>query len=143
MVRNVAVRKTDLLGYGLPTPSLPSPPGSGRRSAAHEHVFLPTATAACVHSSDAVFCALAELGRAALVCRLPRVVRACTLSLSQVGADGRAYTRLFYPSLQEIWPDLYRTPHIRLVQGCAARRGGGVAWRGSALPPIHFFSEPV
>ncbi|CAN0275173.1 unnamed protein product, partial [Ectocarpus fasciculatus] len=41
---------------------------------------------------------------------------ACVTSPIQVGADGRAYSRVFYPGMQEIWPELYNTLNIRLVE---------------------------
>ena len=34
----------------------------------------------------------------------------------QVGANGRAYSGVFYPSMQEIWPELYSTSNIRVVE---------------------------
>jgi len=43
---------------------------------------------------------------------------------AQVGADGRAYARLFYPGLQEIWPDLYLTSNIQVIQVGPERDGG-------------------
>ena len=33
-----------------------------------------------------------------------------------MGANGRAYAALFYPSMQEIWPELYSTGNIRVVE---------------------------
>lgn len=34
----------------------------------------------------------------------------------QVGAGGRSYAAILYPSMQEVWPELYRTPNIRVVE---------------------------
>lgn len=34
----------------------------------------------------------------------------------QVGANGRAFTTIHYPSMQEIWPALYSTNNIRVVE---------------------------
>eukprot|EP00903_Cladosiphon_okamuranus_P017699 g16298.t1 len=34
----------------------------------------------------------------------------------QVGGDGRAYSSVFYPSLQEIWPELYDMPGVQAVE---------------------------
>lgn len=34
----------------------------------------------------------------------------------QVGANGRTYAAVFYPSMQEIWPELYSTTNIRVVE---------------------------
>ena len=46
---------------------------------------------------------------------------------TQVGADGRVYAQLFYPSLRHISPELHRTPNIQVVQVrwtvSTARRG--------------------
>ncbi|CBJ27774.1 expressed unknown protein [Ectocarpus siliculosus] len=41
---------------------------------------------------------------------------ACVTSPIEVGPDGRAYSRVFYPGMQEIWPELYNTSNIRLVE---------------------------
>ncbi|CAM9475560.1 unnamed protein product [Ectocarpus fasciculatus] len=34
----------------------------------------------------------------------------------QLGPNGRAYAGVFYPSMQEIWPELYSTSNIRVVE---------------------------
>ncbi|CAB1097009.1 unnamed protein product [Ectocarpus sp. CCAP 1310/34] len=34
----------------------------------------------------------------------------------QLGSNGRAYAGVFYPSMQEIWPELYSTSNIRVVE---------------------------
>ncbi|CAN0001006.1 unnamed protein product, partial [Pylaiella littoralis] len=34
----------------------------------------------------------------------------------EIGADGRGYALVFYPSMQEIWPELYHTAAIRMVE---------------------------
>ncbi|CAM9662301.1 unnamed protein product [Ectocarpus sp. 12 AP-2014] len=41
---------------------------------------------------------------------------ACVTSPIQVAADGRAYSRVFYPSLEEVWPELYYTVDVRAVE---------------------------
>ena len=33
-----------------------------------------------------------------------------------MGEDGRAYATVCYPSMGEIWPDLYRTGNVQVVQ---------------------------
>jgi len=46
---------------------------------------------------------------------------------AQVGADGRVYAELFYPSLKYVWPEMYHTPNIQVVQvryRCCWRRKG-------------------
>lgn len=37
-------------------------------------------------------------------------------STRQMGANGRAFAGVFYPSMQEIWPELYSTSNIRVVE---------------------------
>lgn len=34
----------------------------------------------------------------------------------QTFSNGRAYAAVFYPSMQEIWPELYNTANIRVVE---------------------------
>eukprot|EP00752_Nemacystus_decipiens_P004978 g4527.t1 len=34
----------------------------------------------------------------------------------QVGEDGRVYAAVQYPSMSELWPDIYRTRAVRVVQ---------------------------
>lgn len=34
----------------------------------------------------------------------------------QVGEDGRVYAAVQYPSMSELWPDIYRTKAVRVVQ---------------------------
>lgn len=42
---------------------------------------------------------------------------------SKVGAGGRMYAPVFYPSMQEIWPALYSTNNIRVVEVSVAGLG--------------------
>lgn len=49
----------------------------------------------------------------------------CTV-LVQVGEDGRVYAAVQYPSMSELWPDVYRTKAVRVVEvsstSCACHR---------------------
>lgn len=34
----------------------------------------------------------------------------------QVGANGKSHAALFYPSMQDVWPEVYITSNIRTVE---------------------------
>lgn len=40
----------------------------------------------------------------------------------QVGEDGRVYAAVQYPSMSELWPDIYRAKAVRVVQVSSTRR---------------------
>lgn len=39
----------------------------------------------------------------------------------QVGEDGRVYAAVQYPSMSELWPDIYRTKAVRVAQVSSTR----------------------
>lgn len=47
----------------------------------------------------------------------------------QIGSNGRAYSGVFYPSMQEIWPELYSTSNIRAVEVRWNPSGGRQGWQ--------------
>ncbi|CAN0011401.1 unnamed protein product [Scytosiphon promiscuus] len=68
-------------------------------------------------------------------------------SAIQIGIDGRAYSPVFYPSMQEIWPDLFATPAVRVVEVDVAVEilsdsGGEFRYVGPQLKVIYLRTKP-